>query len=355
MKTATLQQKAPLELPDKPGKGACPETRRRYRQAALIFYRYLLDLGHKPGEAALLIGVCLRTLHYWRERHRKGGARGLLPRSCAPKRKRKSVIDDARLRDAAVALRNKHQCGGEKLALYLRERGYRISASTAKRLITSLLKEKRITPVLLGKQKKPANGSKSKRAKPALLLSAEQYERAFADELSPGERVQLDTFFVRYNGGQMPVLAAIDVCTRLAWWHPLHELSSHAAGVLLRKVHADFQRLGFGGVGIAQTDGGGEFLGAGFAAVCEELGIRRMVNIPGTPQCGAYIESLHGSARRECINALPRHCTAAQIRAAMAEFEDFYNNKRPHASLGMKSPIMALNDSPQHQRQKCNM
>ena len=31
---------------------------------------------------------------------------------------------------------------------------------------------------------------------------------------SPGERVQADTFFVRYNGGQLPVISAIDVRTR---------------------------------------------------------------------------------------------------------------------------------------------
>ena len=277
-----------------------------------------------------------------------------MPGSRSPKTKRASVIDDTKLRNIAVKLRKAHNCGAPALAAYLRDDyGYHLSASTAKRLLASLMKEGRIAPLRAGKNKKPLCG-KAKHAQPASLLSALAYKRAVAALLSPGGRVQMDTMFVRYNGGYLAVLAAIDVRTRMAWWHPVHALTSHAASVLLREVHADLQRFGFGGVDTVQVDRGAEFLGD-FVAVAEELDIKRMVNPRGNPKCNAYAESLHGTARRECLNDLLRTATAAQIRAALSKYERFYNTKRYHSSLGGLSLIMEMKRLLPQSRQKCNM
>ena len=341
MGNTTLQQKQHQDVPDRPGKGAGDEAHIQYRLAVLAICSEMREAGHTYADIAARFCLCEDTLREWRRRYKKYGKEGLRPRSRKPKRKRKSVIDDPQLRDAAVQCRKEWPCGGAKLAVCLHRKGFGcMSASNAKRLITSLLKEKRITRVLVGKDRRQCRGNKTRRPQPALLLGAKPFERAFADKLSPGERVQVDTFFVRYNGGQLPVISAIDVRTRFLWFHHVHQLSSHAAGVLLRKVHAELQQFGFA-LDTAQVDNGAEFFG-GFAAACEELGIGRMVNIKGNPKCGAFIESSHGTVRRECINTLPRHCTAAQIHAALSEYASFYNTERPHGSLGMESPIMVM-------------
>ena len=341
MGNTTLQQKEHREVPSMPGKGAGDEAHIQYRLAVLAICSEMHEAGHTYADIAARFCLDDDTLREWRRRYKKYGKEGLRPRDRKPKRKRKSVIDDPQLRDAAVKMRKEWPCGGAKLAVCLRRKGFGgMSESNAKRLITSLLKEKRITRVLVGKDRRQCRGGKTRRLQPALLLGAKPFERAFADKLSPGERVQADTFFVRYNGGQLPVISAIDVRTRFLWFHIVHQLSSHAAGVLLHKVHAGLQQFGFA-LDTAQVDHGPEFFG-GFAAACEELGIERMVNIKGNPKCGAYIESSHGAVRRECINTLPRHCTAAQIHAALSEYASFYNTERPHGSLGMESPIMVM-------------
>ena len=341
MGSTTLQQKEHQDVPDRPGKGAGDEAHIQYRLAVLAICSEMREAGHTYADIAARFCLDEDTLREWRRRYKKNGKEGLRPRSRKPKRKRKSVIDDPQLRDAAVKWRKEWPCGGAKLAVCLHRKGFGgMSASNAKRLITSLLKEKRISRVRVGKDRRQCRGSKTRRPQPALLLGAKPFERAFADKLSPGERVQVDTFFVRYNGGQLPVISAIDVRTRFLWFHHVHQLSSHAAGVLLRQVHAELQQFGFA-LDTAQVDRGAEFFG-GFAAACEELDIKRMVNIKGNPKCGAFIESSHGTVRRECINTLPRHCTAAQIHAALSEYASFYNTERPHGSLGMESPIMVM-------------
>ena len=353
MKTTTLHQNDLPTAPLRPGKGESNESHRRYRQQALEFYALALKAGMKPHAAAAYVGASLRTLRIWQQRRRHQGERGLLPRSRRPKTKRKSVINDPKLRDIAATLRNKYRCGPVPLASYLREHGYHLSVPTVKRLLASLREEGRVARITLGKQRKPARGN-YKRPKPAPNMGAEPYQRADAQALLPGERVQMDTVFARYSGGHLAIINAVDVSTRLATQHIVVDLTSRAAGEALRATNAYFQSVLGTGIGTVQVDGGGEFLGD-FVRVCEELGIKRMVNPPYNPKCNAHIESFNGGFRRECLNGLPRASTGETIRAAVASYTRFYNAKRCHSALGGESPIMALKRLPPQSRQKCNM
>ena len=356
MGNTTLQQKQHQEVPDRPGKGAGDEAHMQYRLAVLAICSEMHEAGRTYADIAARFCLCEDTLREWRKRYEENGKEGLRPRDRKPKRKRKSVADNAQLLADAAKWRNKCHCGRAKLAVYLRdEEGYAdMSESKARRLLAVLRKEKRVSYVRTGKKRRAMRGNKAKRAKASPVLGALAYECAVPALLSPGERVQMDAMFVRANGAHIAVLTAVDVCTRLAWCHVVHHLTSHAAGVFARAIDNDLRRLGCGGIGIAQTDGGGEFMRE-FVCVCEELGIKRMVNIPGNPKCGAFVETFNGTLRRECINGLPRGCTAAQIRAAISEYVAFYNGKRPHASLGMVSPIITFQRLPQRQRQNPNM
>ena len=69
----------------------------------------------------------------------------------------------------------------------------------------------------------------------------------------------------------------------------------------------------------------------------ERTGVRLRFIEPGKPVQNAFIESLNGRFRDECLN---QHWFRS-IRHARAEIESWrrhYNSERPHSSLGYQTP-----------------
>lgn len=69
--------------------------------------------------------------------------------------------------------------------------------------------------------------------------------------------------------------------------------------------------------------------------------IRRNIEIefiePGKPIQNAYIESFNSRFRHECLNAEMFH-DLDDARRKIERWRRVYNEKRPHSSLGMKTP-----------------
>ena len=61
---------------------------------------------------------------------------------------------------------------------------------------------------------------------------------------------------------------------------------------------------------------------------------------PGKPQQNAFIESFNGSLRDECLNE-EMFDSLNDARRKLALWRYDYNNVRPHASLGNKTPVEA--------------
>jgi putative transposase len=67
---------------------------------------------------------------------------------------------------------------------------------------------------------------------------------------------------------------------------------------------------------------------------------------PGKPIRNAFVESLNGKLRDECLNL---HCFRS-LRHAREEIEKWrhhYNTERPHSALGYRTPmeVLATNDA----------
>ncbi len=60
---------------------------------------------------------------------------------------------------------------------------------------------------------------------------------------------------------------------------------------------------------------------------------------PGKPTENAFIESLNGKFRAECLNAY-WFLSLDDARAKMAEWRRDYNEDRPHGAIGHKAPIL---------------
>src|SRR5690554_5840536 len=69
--------------------------------------------------------------------------------------------------------------------------------------------------------------------------------------------------------------------------------------------------------------------------LCEILDFVMLIN--GKPMQNAYIESFNGRFRDECLNG-NYFLDLEDARNKIESWRDFYNEIRPHSSLGMISP-----------------
>jgi putative transposase len=68
--------------------------------------------------------------------------------------------------------------------------------------------------------------------------------------------------------------------------------------------------------------------------------VSKLVRIPpGCPDCNAHVERLIGSIRRECTDHF-LFFNRRQIQKVLDEYRIYYNESRPHRSLGQETPVI---------------
>ena len=85
------------------------------------------------------------------------------------------------------------------------------------------------------------------------------------------------------------------------------------------------------------TDRGSCFTAEGFERRCRELGVEHRKTKPYTPRTNGKAERFIQTLLREWAY---RHAfiSSAHRTAALVPYLRFYNHRRPHASLGRRSP-----------------
>lgn len=68
---------------------------------------------------------------------------------------------------------------------------------------------------------------------------------------------------------------------------------------------------------------------------------------PGKPTDNAFIDSLNGKFRAECLNA-HWFMTLDEMCRICEEWHRDYHEVRPHSAIGNKAPITLMNSSGQH-------
>ena len=86
-----------------------------------------------------------------------------------------------------------------------------------------------------------------------------------------------------------------------------------------------------------QVDGGSEFM-ADFERACEELGVPLHVLSPRRHQFNGCVERANRSARGEFSSLYDGPLTVAGVTPRLTDYEFFYNNQRPDASLAYRTP-----------------
>ena len=92
-----------------------------------------------------------------------------------------------------------------------------------------------------------------------------------------------------------------------------------------------------GAPGFIRSDNGSEFIARdlGIWLALQDIGTRFIE--PGKPWQNGYAESFHSRLRAECLNQEVFY-SAKHAQVLLDDWRDFYNARRPHSSLGYRTP-----------------
>jgi transposase InsO family protein len=92
-----------------------------------------------------------------------------------------------------------------------------------------------------------------------------------------------------------------------------------------------------GAPGNVRSDNGPEFVAAAVKEWAAEQAIRPHYIEPGSPWENGHVESFHGKFRDECLNR-EVFGNLLEAKVLIEQWRQQYNNKRPHSSLGYRTP-----------------
>lgn len=283
------------------------------------------DAGWPPGEIAEAVGVSVRTVYKWLERHRRGGAAALHNAASAPTR----IAN--RLADPTIAeitrLRREHRLTGAAIAKRLRLKRSTVAGWLRRLGMGRLHQLQEKLPVV-------------------------RYERERAGELIHFDIKKLGRFNRighRITGKRAPgnrrrgwdfVHVAVDDATRLAYVEVLPDEKKESASAFLERALRWFKKQNIR-VERVMSDNGSCYRSKLFAKALAEAGIRHIRTRPYTPRTNGKAERFIQTLLREWAYAKP-YQSSQRRNAALAPFINRYNHRRPHASLGGRSPAYAL-------------
>jgi transposase InsO family protein len=270
------------------------------------------------------------TLFRWRKMLEVSGGKleSLVPKSTAPKTKRKRVIPEP-VKDLILRERAMEKIGKEKIAILLKEDGIAtISPSTAGRMIGDLKRQR-----ILKNPKKLSYYARSERL---VERKPRPYRHKLRSKGHEGALAKADTIVRFTNGIKRYVLTGIDLETEFAFAYAYVSHSSKAAADFMRT----FKEVAPVSLTHIQTDNGSEFKDH-FEMYLAKEGIVHFHIYPRTPKMNAEIERFNRTLSEAFISR-NRHLLAYDLPAfnrALMEWLLWYNTRRPHWSIGLLSPM----------------
>ncbi len=147
----------------------------------------------------------------------------------------------------------------------------------------------------------------------------------------PGNLVQIDTIHDGPHTSRLYIYTLIDVCSRWAFANPVNRLSAHESVRFVSEARStapfEFKTM--------QSDHGLEFQ-KWFSKQMMFHGLAHRHSRIRTPNDNAHCERFNRTIQDECLNRVPRSLKSYQKE--IPEYLNFYNTKRPHMGLDMKSP-----------------
>jgi len=144
-----------------------------------------------------------------------------------------------------------------------------------------------------------------------------------------------------YDGRKIRVLTVIDAFSRYV---PALDVRERYTGAdVVATLDRVCSELGY--PRSIRVDQGPEFISKDLDLWAYTRGVEIDFSRPGKPTDNAFIESLNGKFRAECLNA-HWFLNLADARRKCELWRRDYNNERPHSALGYKTPSALMVGSP---------
>ena len=154
---------------------------------------------------------------------------------------------------------------------------------------------------------------------------------------APATKLVGDITYIRTWEGWLYLATVLDCFSKKVVGYALAdhmraELVSDALRMAARNL--SFRR----GVTIFHSDRGSQYLSADFAAVAEELGVRRSVGRTGVCYDNAWAESFNGTLKNERVNRTEYPTRAHARNDVIGYIELRYNQLRLHSGIDYRTP-----------------
>ena len=209
--------------------------------------------------------------------------------------------------------------GSRGMRRYLRRQGIRVNRKRIQRLMR-LMGLSSVAPA-----KKTTIPAKGHRIYPYLLRNL--------DITRPDQVWASDITYVRLKGGHVFLAAVMD-------WHSRYVLSWEVSVVMDEDFCVSALQRALRRHGIPETfntDQGSQFTGHAFTGVLNDHKIRISMDGRGRAMDNIMIERLWRTVKYDDIY-LKEYETVEQLLGGLRTFFDYYNNERPHSSLGDRTP-----------------
>lgn len=275
--------------------------------------------GWTQRQVAQAAGVSVRTVAKWVRRARGGGA-ALEDRSSRPHRQPRR-LEVARV--AAIVA-----CRQARATAWEISRRVGVPRSTVTRVLrrAGLNRLKALDrPPVIQRYEWPAAGD-------LLHLDIKPLGRI----RGVGHRMHGDRTRRARGIGDEYVHVAIDDATRVAYVEVRPTQDQRACAAFLRQALVWFRRRGTT-VRRLLTDNGNAYRSQRFADVCRTWQLRHRFTRPYTPRTNGKAERFIQTLLREWAYRQAYRSSAERTRA-LPTYLRFYNHRRPHASLGRRTP-----------------
>ena len=138
------------------------------------------------------------------------------------------------------------------------------------------------------------------------------------------------------NGGKLRILAVIDEYSRECL--ALHVARKLTAADLIEVMEKLVTQRG------VAAHIGSEFVARTLQGWLADRQVKTLYIEPASPRQNGHVESFHGSLRDECLNR-ELMLSVAEARVIIEDYRRYYNEVRPHGSIGYRTPAQACREA----------
>jgi transposase InsO family protein len=287
--------------------------------------RRILEEGHPVREVAAGFGIRERTARKWLARHRAEGLSGRNNRSSCPR----TVANRTAVYWIGVIemLRREYRLTAEEIAGKLK-----LARSTG----AAWLIRRGLGRLTALEPKQPPR--RYQRQHPGELIHLDIKKLARFERV--GHRITGDRRNPSTGAGYDCFHVAIDDATRLAYVEVRPDEPCRSTTAFLVRALRWFRARGIR-VERVMTDNGSGYVARLFRKALRMLGIRHIRTRPYTPKTNGKAERFIQTLLREWAYAIPFSSSDARV-ADLPRWLTWYNQQRPHGSLGRRTLAQAL-------------